>query len=310
MNTPNLAVELNPSRKNFWVHPLTNYVLQQQVLTLILRFSSVGLNSYQNKVVVVTGAASGIGNAICRKFALEGARIGLLDMDAKGVQAASDQLRTSGVDAMGIRCDVVDEDECASAMKEIIDRFGGIDVLVNNAGITQRSAFVDTRISVYRRVMDVNFFGSLHCTKAALASLIERKGSIIVIESLAGITPLLGRTGYCASKHALHGFFTSLRSELRATGTHIMLVCPGFVETSLQTRALGGDGRVTTHPQSMVGKPVSAESVAGKIYKGAVKKKHLLVLTPVGKLTYWIHRFVPKLYERLMARQLKEELIR
>ena len=261
-------------------------------------------------MVVVTGAASGIGAAISRRFAREGARIGLLDMDAKGVQAASDKLRANGVDAVGIRCDVVDEDQCTSAMKEIIGLYGGIDVLVNNAGITQRSAFVDTQTRVYRRVMDVNFFGSLHCTKAALVSLIERKGLIIVIESLAGITPLLGRTGYCASKHALHGLFTSLRSELRATGTHIMLVCPGFVETSLQSRALGGDGRVTTHPQSMAGKPVSAASVAGKIFKGAVKRKHLLVMTPVGKLTYWIHRFAPRLYERLMARQLKEELIR
>jgi NAD(P)-dependent dehydrogenase (short-subunit alcohol dehydrogenase family) len=267
-------------------------------------------DNFKNKVIVVTGAASGIGAAICRRFAREGARIGLLDLDEKGVQAAADKFGAIGVDAVGIRCDVVNEDECTSAMKEIIGLYGGIDVLVNNAGITQRSAFVDTRISVYRSVMEVNFFGSLHCTKAAMESLIERKGIIIVIESLAGISPLLGRTGYCASKHALHGFFTSLRSEIRTTGAHIMLVCPGFVETSLQTRALGGDGRVTTHPQSMVGKPVSADSVAGKIYKGAVKKKHLLVLTPVGKLTYWIHRFVPKLYERLMARQLKEELIR
>jgi short-subunit dehydrogenase len=156
----------------------------------------------------------------------------------------------------------------------------------------------------------INFFGSLHCTKAAMASLIGRRGIIIVIESLAGLTPLLGRTGYCASKHALHRFFTSLRSELRNTGTHIMLVCPGFVEARLQTRALGGDGRVTTDPQSMVGRPVSADSVAGKIYKGAAKRKHLLVLTPVGKLSYWLHRFAPRLYARLMARQLKEELIR
>jgi short-subunit dehydrogenase len=237
-------------------------------------------------------------------------RIGLLDIDEKGAQVEADKLRSIGVGAVAIRCDVVNEDECTSAMKEIFDLYGGIDVLVNNAGITQRSAFVDTQISVYRRVMDVNFFGSLHCTKAAMESLIERKGIIIVIESLAGISPLLGRTGYCASKHALHGFFTSLRSEIRTTGAHIMLVCPGFVETSLQTRALGGDGRVTTHPQSMIGMPASAESVAEEVYKGILKKKHLLVLTPVGKLTYWINRFAPMLYERIMARQLKEELIR
>ena len=270
----------------------------------------MGFDGFKDKMVVVTGAASGIGNAICRRFAREGARIGLLDMDETAVRAAADNLNAVGVDAVGIRCNVVNEDDCNSAIKEILDLYGGIDILVNNAGITQRSAFVETQISVYRRVMEVNFFGSLHCTKAAIASLIERKGIIIVIESLAGFSPLLGRTGYCASKHALHGFFTSLRSEIRTTGVHIMLVCPGFVETSLQTRALGGDGRVTTHPQSMVGKPVSPESIAEDIYKGSLRKKHLLVLTPVGKLTYWVNRFAPRVYERIMARQLRKELIR
>ena len=103
---------------------------------------------------------------------------------------------------------------------------------------------------------------------------------------------------------------TSLRSEIRTTDVHIMLVCPGFVETNLQTRALGGDGRVTTHPQSMVGKPTSAEKVAEAICMGTLKKKRLLVLTPVGRLTYWMNRFAPIMYERLMARQLKDELVR
>jgi len=264
----------------------------------------------KNKVVVVTGAASGIGAAVCRRFSRDGAKIGLLDSDTDGVRWAIDRLKEDGVDAVGIDCDVVDESACNSAIREIVRRYGGIDILVNNAGITQRSAFLETNVSVYRRVMDVNFFGSLHCTKAAIASLIERKGSIIVVESLAGLTPLLGRTGYCASKHALHGFFTSLRSELRDSGLHIMIVCPGFVKTNLQTRALDGDGRVTRHPQSLVGKPASPEKVADAIWKGALHRRKLLILTPVGKLSYWISRFAPVFYERLMARQVKEELIR
>jgi NAD(P)-dependent dehydrogenase (short-subunit alcohol dehydrogenase family) len=264
--------------------------------------------SFRNKVVVVSGAASGIGAAICQRFAAEGAKIGLLDMDETGVKAAADKLKGAGADAVGLKCDVVNEAECTSAIGAVIELFGGVDLLVNNAGITQRSAFVDTKTSVYRKVMEVNFYGSLNCTRAAINSLIDRKGSIIVIESLAGLTPLLGRTGYCASKHALHGFFTSLRSELRASDVHIMLVCPGFVKTNLQTRALGGDGRVTAHPQSVVGKPTSAEKVAEAIYKGALNKRYLLVLTPVGKLAYWISRLAPILYERLMARQVKDEL--
>jgi NAD(P)-dependent dehydrogenase (short-subunit alcohol dehydrogenase family) len=267
-------------------------------------------DEFKDKVVVVTGAASGIGAAICDRFAREGARIALIDRDEAGVKAAAERLKTGGLDAEGYSCDVVHEDDCTAAIEQILEHFDGIDVLVNNAGITQRSAFLDTKTSVYRRVMDVNFFGSLHCTKASIDSLIKRKGIIIVIESLAGVAPLLGRTGYCASKHALHGFFTSLRPEIRDSGVHIMIVCPGFVETNLQTRALGGDGQVTTHPQSVVGKPTSAEKVAADIFKGAQARKPLLVLTPVGKLSYWISRLAPVLYERLMARQVKEELMR
>ena len=267
-------------------------------------------NEFEGKVVVVTGAASGIGAAICRRFGRAGAKIGLLDMDDEGVRAAAAELRDAGIDAAGIRCDVVEESDCTSAIDRIIELYGGIDILVNNAGITQRSAFVDTKTSVYRKVMAVNFFGSLYCTKAAIDSLILRRGIIVVIESLAGVSPLLGRTGYCASKHALHGLFTSLRSELRDTGVHIMLACPGFVKTNLQTRALGGDGRITDHPQSVVGKPASAQKVAEDIYNGVLKKRHLLVLTPVGKLAYWISRLAPVLYERLMARQVKDELAR
>jgi NAD(P)-dependent dehydrogenase (short-subunit alcohol dehydrogenase family) len=265
---------------------------------------------FKDKVVVVTGAASGIGAAIARRFAAGGAKVGLLDMDEAGVQGAADDLKTAGVDAVGLTCDVASEDQCALAIKELIARYGGVDLLVNNAGITQRSAFVETQTSVYRKVMDVNYFGSLYCTKAAIDSLIARKGIIVVIESLAGVSPLLGRTGYCASKHALHGFFTSLRSELRDSGVHIMLVCPGFVKTNLQTRALGGDGRVTAHPQSVVGRPTSAARVAEAVYKGVRNRRHLVVITPVGKLSYWISRLAPVFYERLMARQVKDELLR
>jgi len=267
-------------------------------------------DKFKNKIVVITGGASGIGAAISRKFAQEGATIGLLDMDADGATQEAAAFRERGTEAIGIPCDVSDELDCRCAINAIISRYGGVDVLVNNAGITQRSAFVDTRIDVYRKVMDVNFFGSLYCTAAAMPSLIARKGTIIVIESLAGVAPLLGRSGYCASKHALHGFFTSVRSEVRDAGVHVMIACPGFVATNLQTRALGGDGQVTRHPQSMVGKPTTTEHVAEAIFKGVIKRKHLLVLTPVGKLTYWLSRLAPVIYERIQARQLREELQR
>ena len=267
-------------------------------------------NDLKDKIAVVTGAASGIGAAICKTFADKGARLGLLDIDEAGVKAAAAAMVADGRDAIGIYCDVSREAECAAAINSIIDQYGGIDILVNNAGITQRSAFADTQVEVYRRVMDVNFFGSLHCTKYAISSLIERSGSIVIIESVAGVAPLLGRTAYCASKHALHGLFTSLRAELIGSGVHVMIVCPGFVKTRLQTRALGGDGRVTRHPQSTAGRQDSPEQVADAVYRAMLKKKKLLVLSPVGKLAYWMSRIAPNFYERMMARQLKSELIK
>jgi len=263
---------------------------------------------FGGKVVVVTGAASGIGLAISNRFAEAGAVLGLLDLDAARLETVAKRFRDDGIGCLGVPCDVSSQDSCAHGIGAILEEFGGIDVLVNNAGITQRSAFVDTDVAVFERVMAVNFFGSLYCTKAAIHSLIKRRGLIIVNESIAGIAPLLGRTGYSASKHALHGLFTSLRTEIRDTGTHVMVVCPGFVETNLQTRALGADGSVTRHPQSRVGGQQTAEQVADIIYRGALKRKDLLVLTPVGKITWWMSRLLPPLYERIMAKQLKSEL--
>ena len=146
-----------------------------------------------------------------------------------------------------MECNVTKEKACQSVISQVLKKFGEIDILFNNAGITQRGLFEKTNTSVFKKVMDVNFYGALYCTKAALPSLIRTKGIIIVNESIAGVAPLLGRTGYSASKHALHGLFTSLRCELRYKGVHVMIVCPGFIRTNIQTRALGGDGKIAIH---------------------------------------------------------------
>jgi len=261
-----------------------------------------------NRVVVVTGAASGIGAAVCAEFGKHGARIALIDMDEQNLEARAQELTALDIDTFTLKCDVSVPDQCQAVVQQIVSHYGGIDVLVNNAGITQRCAFVDAQISMYRKVMDVNFFGALNCTVAAIESLIQRQGTIIVTSSIAGLTPVLGRTGYCASKHALHGFFSTLRAELRKHGVHVMIVCPGFTSTNLQTRALGGEGNVTSHPQSKVGKQTSPGDVAGAIYRGVLKRKSLLVLSPVGKISYLFHKFAPGLYERVMAKQLQGEI--
>ncbi|MFH1981779.1 MAG: SDR family oxidoreductase [Pseudomonadota bacterium] len=264
--------------------------------------------NFKDKTVVITGGASGIGLATAQRFARAGARLALIDADGDGLARCAEDFRRQGVPVEAITTDVTSQPDCAAAMDRIIARFGGIDVLFNNAGITQRGAFRDTDVSVYQRVMAVNFFGALYCTKAAIDSLIARCGVIISNESIAGVAPVLGRTGYCASKHAMHGLFTSLRAEVRHLGVHVMIVCPGFIKTNLQTRALGCDGTVTRHPQSHVGRHDTAENAADAIFRGAERERPMIVLTPVGKLGVLLSRFVPAFYERQMTRRLKSEL--
>ena len=166
---------------------------------------------YRGSVVYVVGGSMGIGLAAAKEFARRGADVMVFARRPEPLERAVREIRECRC-CEGQRVDFRTLDVCApdavsAVMDDAVSRFGGINVLVNNAGITQRSAFMDTRVSVFKKVMEINFFGSLYCTKAALESLIDRRGMIIVLESIAGISPLLGRSGYCASKHALHGLF-------------------------------------------------------------------------------------------------------
>ncbi len=264
---------------------------------------------FKNKVVVITGGASGIGEALGYQFGKNGARIGLLDNDAQRVHDASKAMRSKKIQTLAIKCDVTHEADCQNAIDNVIDTYGDIDVLINNAGITLRAPFTQTTPETYRKVMDVNFFGALHCTKAATESLIKQKGMVIIISSIAGFSPLPGRSGYCASKYALHGLFETVQLEMRPLGVHVLLVCPAFVKTNLQTRALGGDGKVTSRVQSIAGKPVTAEETALQIYNAAKRRKNRLVPTTMGKWAYWINRIAPDLYAHIVSRQFKSEFI-
>ena len=264
----------------------------------------------EGKVVVITGAAGGIGKELCLRFGISGAQVCVSDIDENGVIKLSEMLRGEGIDCLGLPLDVVDEKACKEAIEKVVKHFGRIDVLINNAGITHRSAFFETDLEVYKRVMEVNLFGSINCTKAALDALIRRRGRIIITSSVAGFAPLLGRTGYAASKHALHGLFDSLRVELMKSGVTVTIVCPGFTATDIDKHALDADGRLTKHPQSTVGKAASPKEVADAFFRAAVKRKRLVVLSGVGRLTRFLTKIWPSLYDRMMERALRSELER
>jgi Short-chain dehydrogenases of various substrate specificities len=262
--------------------------------------------AYRHKVVLVSGGCSGIGRALALRFARAGARLAILDLDQAALDSLVQHLRDHlGGEALGLRCDVADADAVERAVALAVERFGGIDVLVNNAGITHRGTFAETGLGVFRKVMAVNFFGAVHCTRAALPSLLERRGQIVVLSSLTGFAPLLYRSAYNASKHALHGLFDTLRMELEGTGVSVTLACPGFTATDLRKNALVGDGSVTRQPVQVLGSQVASPvEVAEAIFQGAARRRRLLVLSNVNWRARLLARFFPRLFEKLLVPRL------
>jgi UDP-glucose 4-epimerase len=256
------------------------------------------------RVVVITGAAGGIGAALARKFVGGGARVALLDLELERLEPLADELVDGGADVLSIVCDVTSLDACSAAIDEIVDRFGGVDVLVANAGITHLGRFADTEVSVIERVMDINFFGSVNITKAALPSLTERAGQIVVMSSIAGLAPLATRTGYSASKHALHGFFESLRTEVAADGIGVTMVCPSFVRTDIGDRALGGDGGRPTIERTQMGVPIEPDDLADLIVSAVDERRRLVLPFRDARRAALLSRFAPRLYDRIMIKRL------
>jgi NAD(P)-dependent dehydrogenase (short-subunit alcohol dehydrogenase family) len=260
---------------------------------------------FDRKVVVVTGGCAGIGRALAMRLAQAGARLVIFDLEQQALDSLVQHLADHhNAEALGVLCDVADSDAVERAIKLTVERFGGIDVLVNNAGITHRSSFADTELAVFQRIMAVNYFGALHCTKAALPSLIARGGQVIVLSSLSGFAPLLYRSAYNASKHALHGLFETLRHELKDADVNVMLVCPGFTATDLRKNALVGNGSVAAQPSLAMGKVASPQDVAEAIYQGALKRRRLLVLSNVGWRARLLAQFFPRIFERVLLSRL------
>lgn len=265
------------------------------------------ISGFDGQSVAITGGAGGIGTALAHRFGRDGASIALLDIDRSALDARVSELAGNGIEALAVECDVTSLDDCRSALARVIDTRGGVDVLINNAGVTHLSQFSDTDPEVIRRVMDVNFFGAVYCTKAALDSLLERRGRIAVLSSVAGFSPLATRCGYSASKHALHGLFDSMRPELQARGVTVTLVCPFFVDTDMGDRALGGDGGKPRMPRTQTGTPTDPDWLADEIHRAVRTGRRLLVPSRGAKLSYLVSRLLPGTYEKLMARRIMRE---
>lgn len=272
----------------------------------------MSLRSFRDCCVVITGAAGGLGQALVGAFLQAGANVVALDRDAQALDALQHSVFTNTPNQtpslLTTVCDVTQMPSCEAAMAQATARFGGIDVLINNAGIAHRSAFADTQVDVLRRVMDVNFFGAVHCTRAAIASLCQRKGMVIAISSVAGFSPLIGRTGYAASKHALHGFFDSLRTEVQDDGVDVLIVCPSFIDTGIDRAALGADGQPAAHARTTTGATTQPAEVANAILRAAQQRRQLLLFSFTAKAAWWLSRLWPTRYAAIMKRRLQAEI--
>ena len=262
----------------------------------------------EGKAAVITGGAGAIAGAMARRLARDGTRIALLDHDPARLAEAGAALRETGCAVSTHVCDVTDSGACQVAVDAAAREHGGVDLLVLCAGLTQVSLFQETDVAVYRRTMDVNFFGAVHCVKAALPHLLARRGHIVVLSSIAGFAPLVARTGYCAGKHALHGFFDTLRAELAGTGVRVMLVCPSFTQTDFASRGLAGDGSTLRMERSVTGRVLTPDQVADAIHRGIRRNRRLVVIGTTGKIAWWVSRLFPRFYERGMRRRFTGKL--
>ncbi len=261
--------------------------------------------SYQDKAVLITGAGGGLGAALCERFAKAGAKVAGIDLDPKGLAATEQRIEAGGSGTFAwAECDVTDDAAVRVAIAGLEEQTGPIAVLVNNAGITHLGNFGAESAAAVSKVMDVNLGGAVSCTAAALDSILAERGQIVAISSVAGFAPLVGRTAYCASKHAMNGFFNTLRTELYGTGADVLLVCPSFIATNIRKDFL--EGEAATRKRT-VGPDATPEAVAEEIFQAAAAGKREITTGTVGMASKLLWRFVPKLYERLMLRNISPE---
>lgn len=263
----------------------------------------------KNKVIIVTGASSGIGLATVNEFAAQGGNVVLAARNTAKLETLARELgeKYPGQKFLAVETDVTREEECRRLVEKTAEAFGRMDVLVNNAGISMRAMFRDLDLSVIKNLMDVNFWGTVYCTKFALPYLLESKGSVVGVISIAGFKGLPARTGYSASKFAVYGFMDTLRVEHLHEGLHVMIFAPGFTASNIRHTALTADGSQQGQTPRDEAKMMRAEEVAKRLVKGIRKRKAQIILTPIGKLTVALNKFFPRLVDRLEYNYMKKE---
>jgi short-subunit dehydrogenase len=258
------------------------------------------MSFFTNKVAVVTGGSEGIGRALVELLLAKGCKVATCGRNADKLYDL--QVQNPNQPLHTIVADVSNENDCRQLIESTVKAFGKIDILINNAGLSMRGLFADTKLDTYKRLMDVNFWGAVYCTKFALPHLLAANGVVVGVSSIAGYRGLPGRGGYSASKYALQGWLEALRTELLHTGVHVMWVCPGFTETNIRFAALTHEGKPQGHTTMEEGKMMPASKVAHLILKAVEAKKRTIVLTGQGKLTVWLNRLWPSMADKMVHR--------
>ena len=251
----------------------------------------------KNKVVIITGASSGIGKALAFEAAKHGMNIVVAARRMDLLESIAVDIRKKyQVEVLAVKTDVSVEKDCENLINQSIEKFEKIDVLINNAGISMLSLFEDIELSVVKKVMDVNYWGTVFCTKYALPYIKKSEGSIVGVSSIAGYTGIPARTAYSASKFAMHGFLSSLRIEYLKQNVHIMIACPNFTASDIRKYALDKTGKTKGESYIDEGKLMSSELVAKKIMKAIRRRKNYLIITFMGKTIVFVSRLIPHLY--------------
>ena len=262
----------------------------------------------KGKLSIITGASSGIGKALAYELASKGSNIVIVARRDKLLQeVANDIKNTYNTEVLIVKADVSISEDCKIIIDKTIERFGKIDILINNAGISQRAMFDELELDVIKKVMDVNYWGTVNTTKYALAYIKKSKGSIVAISSISGFSPLPARTGYCSSKYAIHGFMESLRIENLKNGVHIMVAAPEYVASEIREHALMNDGKEQGISPREEKEMLTAEYVAARIVKGIKKRRRTMVIGKKGAIAVGVSRFFPKLSDKLVYYYIKKE---